>query len=86
MSEKYYQVTHMFVVKLFCDECEAKGKEVEMRPGGLVFKKYQHVCPVCGARKLKDNPYPVAKQRVVELPPPPEELKDSGDVKEAILS
>ena len=67
MSERVYQVTHTFLVRLFCDHCEGKGKLVELKPVGVVLKKYQHVCPNCGIRKLMDRPYPATEHRLVEL-------------------
>lgn len=67
MSVRVYQITHTFMTRLFCDECEKKNLLVEMQPGGMVFKNYQHVCPKCGARKIVDRPYPQTEHRLVEL-------------------
>ena len=79
MSIRVYQVTHTFMQRLFCDGCEQKDKFVEMRPGGMAFKKYQHICPACGARKLMDRPFPITEHRLVELEQVDEQEEESKE-------
>jgi hypothetical protein len=67
MSVRVYQVTHTFMNRLMCDECEKQGHVIEMKPGGIVLKNYQHICPKCGHRALKDKPYPQTEMKLVEL-------------------
>lgn len=67
MSERVYQVTHHFLVRLYCDKCEAEGELVELKPDGVVFKKYQHICPKCRTRKLVERPYPIQEYKLVEV-------------------
>lgn len=74
MSEKYFEITKKFVVKFFCDKCEAKGESVEMEyrivPYPILMQRYEHVCPKCNHMSMQPKRYPVFYSDLIEITNP----------------